>query len=355
MKDIVKVKVWRSPEAATQDGDVLELAEPIPAATTATAPAGRLADPPSIALVEHRSSSGCQWNRPLAFVGAVSVGEETTLPCSVSVFSQGNGMLFPVALFNDQKWLQKGARFNLSRVPPISLNITIFLAPARQAANNPADDLGSNLEALAQNDVAQAEMILSTNRTGLTIKATYEPLSSSDDLAIRIGADPYDCVLTPQLPADPGEDDYAYNPSTVSVYYVERINYPLDPVQPRVRGIQCHHWYSGNPQVGSPPGRGPVVFISYSHHSPVTLAHELGHALGLNDDIGELGNRDVMHNLLPDGPLGADARSHLTIGQVFRMNVWNDSWINTRLPKPIQRACDVGEHCPEIRWNPDAH
>ena len=85
----------------------------------------------------------------------------------------------------------------------------------------------------------------------------------------------------------------------------------------------------------------------------MTLAHEIGHALGLSDEEGRLGNRDVMHNLLPDGPLGADARSHLSLGQVFRMNVWNDSWINTRKPAPPQRACDASQSCPPTELDPD--
>jgi hypothetical protein len=88
------------------------------------------------------------------------------------------------------------------------------------------------------------------------------------------------------------------------------------------------------------------VYISYGHHSPVTLAHELGHALGLKDEEGRLGPVDIMHNLLPDGDLGANARSDLTVGQVFRMNVWNDSYLNTRLPQPPQRTCDATYPCP---------
>jgi hypothetical protein len=93
-----------------------------------------------------------------------------------------------------------------------------------------------------------------------------------------------------------------------------------------------------------------VVYVSTSHHSSTTLAHELGHALGLNDEE-LLGALNIMNGILPDGPQGAEARSRLTVGQAFRMNVWNDSWINTRLPRPAQRTCYGTQQCPLMGWD----
>jgi hypothetical protein len=353
--DTVKVKLWANAAAATSEGDVLEITEP---AAATGGPTTLLAEAPSIALLESRTSAGgCRWSDPFPFMSALSVGEQTAIPCSLALFFPRNGMLFqdPVT---DPGWLQKGARFSLAPKKRLPVRITVFLAvtqaPAPQQPSTPQPNQQMpDPKQLAELDVERANLILEESRAGLQIEAEYKELPLTSDLPLRIGADPYDCVLTPMLPSDPNKDDYSYNPYRISVYYVDRINYPPDPVHPRVRGVQCHHWYSGNPTVGTPPGSGPVVFISYSHHSPVTLAHEIGHALGLNDVEERLGNRDVMHNLLPDGPLGADARSHLTIGQVFRMNVWDDSWINTRTPKPLQRACDTKQPCPEEETDPD--
>jgi len=341
--DTVKVTLWANATAASSDGDVLEITEP---AATTTGSQVTLADPPNVALVESRISD-CQWTRPLAFVGAVSVGEQTDIPCSLALFFPRHGMVFQDGI-TDTNWLINGARFAITPKEMLTVKVTVFLAVTQPQANQLPDP-----QKLAELDVQRANLIWENSRAGLRIDASYKPLTLTDDLPIRVGADPYDCTLPPGLPADPNRPDYSYEPSRISVYYVDRINFPLDPVQPRVRGIQCHYWYSGNPAVGTPPGKGPVVFISYSHHSPVTLAHEIGHALGLNDEEGRLGNRDVMHNLLPDGPLGADARSHLSLGQVFRMNVWNDSWINTWKPVPSQRACDANQSCPRIELDPD--
>ena len=208
-----------------------------------------------------------------------------------------------------------------------------------------------NPEALARTDVDWANALYEDNRVGVRIAVQqYKTLPASADLQAKLGADPYDCVLPPLLQSNPAKSDYAYDSASVSVYYVDRIDFPPDPTLPSVRGISCHFWYSGNPKVGTPPGKGPVVYISYSHHSPVTLAHELGHTFGLNDEEGKLGTVNIMHNLLPDGPLGADARSRFKLGQVFRMNVWDDSWINTRDGHPPQRAC-VLTQCPPMDWD----
>jgi hypothetical protein len=351
--DVVTVTAWANAAAASTAGDVLEITEPTLAAASSGA---TIVDPPSVALVESQTSGKCQWDRPLAFVGAVSVGEQADMPCSVALFFARYGMLFQSPI-TELKWKDKGARFLVTPTPPLLIKTTIFLAvdEAAGAAASAAqpNDLPRSAQDLAELDVSRANMIFETSRAGIRIDPQYKKLSFTPDLPIRVGADPYDCVLAFNLPSNPAKSDYAYDSSGISVYYVDRINFPMDPVQPRVRGIECHHWYSGNPNVGDPPGRGPVVFISYSHHSPVTLAHEIGHALGLNDEEGRISNRDVMNNLLPDGPLGADARSNLTVGQAFRMNVWDDSWLNTRVPQPTRRACDAQEPCPPIETNPD--
>jgi hypothetical protein len=128
----------------------------------------------------------------------------------------------------------------------------------------------------------------------------------------------------------------------LSVYYVDWIDYPTDPLHAGARGVHCHFWQQGQ--------YGPVIFISYTKHSTITLAHEIGHALGLDDEEEALGALNLMHNLLPDGPLGADARSRLTVGQVFRMNVWNDSWVRFILPTPRPtRLCRTNnEPCPPV-------
>lgn len=350
--DKVTLTVWADASAAKALGDVVEAPH-------------QPASVPSAVLLEKKAPDGtCEWGTPRAFVGAAAVDEQSDNPCSLALFSGKMGVVFQDNRWGDQwapaAWAAKGASFPLKPDTLLELRVDVFLAVSpsliasatstAQSTPGPADDFAVEPEKLARNDVDWANVLYQDNGVGVRINAQYHPVSTSGDLSAFVGADPYDCVIPPTLPSDPTKTDYAYEPAAVSVYYVDRINFPPDPSYPSVRGIQCHYWYSGNP-AGTPPGKGPVIFISYSHHSPVTLAHELGHALGLNDEEGRLGRLNIMHNLLPDGPLGADARSRFKVGQAFRMNVWNDSWINTRLPRPPHRTCDDAQHCPPMGWD----
>jgi hypothetical protein len=353
MADTVLVTRWANRPSAASRGDVVEFPEPRTDGVR----------PPSVVLVEEASELACSWGRPWAFVGAAAVGQQELNPCSVSVLSASHGMSFQENHLGDlwppEKWAESGINLPVTPTAPLKLKVTVFLAvspgsalgptASQQVSNGVANSVVNPLD-LAKSDIALAQVLYDANRVGMQLEVKYKTLEPSPDLQLVVGADPYDCIRPVKLPANPNAATFAYDSAAVSVYYVDRINFPPDPAYPRVRGIQCHYWYSGNPDttLGKPPGNGPVVYISYTHHSPVTLAHELGHALGLNDEQGRLGPTDIMHNLLPDGDLGANARSHLRVGQVFRTNVWNDSWINTRLPKPPQRACNDRYPCPPV-------
>jgi hypothetical protein len=371
MNDAVLLKRWANPRSAAAEADVVEVLETQPLSV----------GPPSVVLVEEASELACRWGQPRAFLGAAAVGQQGLNPCSVFLLSAHNAIVFQDNERGDQwppgTWAANGAAVSLNPTARLKVDLTVFIAPPdgnlganqalqqQQSASPSAATLGVDPVLLAKNDVDLAKTLYQANRTGIEINVKgYHSLLYTPDQLTRLGADPYDCIRPVKLPANPNRPDFSYDSAAVSVYYVPTIQFPPDPAYPRVRGIQCHFWYSGNPMVGNPaavddprrgrpPGNGPVVYISYGHHSPVTLAHELGHALGLKDEEGRLGPVDIMHNLLPDGDLGANARSDLTVGQVFRMNVWNDSYLNTRLPPPPQRTCDAVYPCPPAEL--DAH
>jgi hypothetical protein len=91
--------------------------------------------------------------------------------------------------------------------------------------------------------------------------------------------------------------------------------------------------------------QGPVILVSYTSQSTLTLAHEIAHALKLEHPGATLDALNLMQDLLDDGPLGADARSRLTVGQAFIMNVENESWMATADPGPT-RLCWSTDPCP---------
>jgi hypothetical protein len=333
----VKLTRWHDVAAAVSAGDVIDLADQVQEAD----------DPPRVALIEEDNWGTCIWGTPRAFVGAAAVGEQNSIPCSLTVLSADKAMFFEQGI-TDTKWTQKAQTFQPRPAAPRVVKITVFVAvSARTAAQltnsaRASPGLTSSVIADAMSqaavDVATANTLFAANRVGIRVVAQYIQLAGTpEQLAADIGADPFDCYKPRQLTDPQGSPGYAHEPSTISVYYVDRIAYPKDPLYAGSRGVQCPFWYSGT--------EGPVIYVSYTRHSTVTLAHEIAHALGLNDEEEELGVLNVMYNLADDGPLGADARSQFTVGQVFTMNVWNWSYLIVGSAAP-QRNCNQWDPCP---------
>jgi len=71
-----------------------------------------------------------------------------------------------------------------------------------------------------------------------------------------------------------------------------------------------------------------IVLAPSLPYSPTSFAHHLGHALGLDHVSGadDLAWDNVMWSA--PYPSGLEARSDLTLGQVYRMNVLPTSWLN---------------------------
>jgi hypothetical protein len=288
-------------------------------------------------------------------VGAAEVGEQTHDPCSLSLLSADRAMLFTENL-SIPSWTTPGTR----RPFPLgggrrALDIRVFIAVTGRTASilsgiplsnsaQLATDVANAAAAQAKTDVDWANLVLEANRVGIVLNASFKILDpATPDLADKVGAQPYDCGKPPSMTAneqDPNKPEFAYDPNTLSVYYVDWIDYPTDPLHPGSRGIGCH-WTIGATTAA------PIIYVSYTRHSSITLAHELGHVLGLNDEESALGEINVMANLAPDGSLGADARSRLTVGQVFRMNIWEDSWLARPTGAP-KRFCDAAQPCPPV-------
>lgn len=94
---------------------------------------------------------------------------------------------------------------------------------------------------------------------------------------------------------------------------------------------------------------GRVILISTNDYNVTTLVHEIGHVLSLNgsylDGAGghtngrpgfDIGNLMDKTDYLPYRA----ARSHLTLGQLYRMNAHPHSWLNTILGTDLMtRSC----------------
>jgi hypothetical protein len=323
---------------------------------------------PEAVLVEERKGGVCDWGRAWAFVGFAAVGQQSEQPCSLAVLSADHEMVFQDPVLDD--WVPPPALQNAPGAPagsvittapgqPREVPVTIFIAVTSRTVSllsqldlsdnaQLAQDVAAAAEAQARTDVLRTNMIFQASRVGIRIKVNdedYVRLPLTPTLPTDVGAmDPFSCgaprtKLARPDPVDPTVP-FGYNPAAISVYYVDWIDYPAEPpTHPGASGMHCPYRTSLQ--------EGPVIYISYTRQSTLTLAHEIGHALKLDHPpIGTLDALNLMQGWLDDGPLGADARSRLTVGQAMRMNIENESWISKLPIAGPTRKCWVSDPCP---------
>lgn len=181
-------------------------------------------------------------------------------------------------------------------------------------------------------DTLQAIARFNENRTGLTFRSSRillpKHLTKPDIAAIGSRCDKE--ALTSLA-----TKTKLYDPKRINVYFV--------PGLPGWRGLNCY--LEGYPN---------VIYISAAGDSPTTLAHELGHALGLQDwyprMLGHTGalstssiNGFTYLNIMWTGLYDPEAfaQRHLSIGQGYRMNMDKSSWVITQglVPGRTPESC----------------
>ena len=144
--------------------------------------------------------------------------------------------------------------------------------------------------------------------------------------------------------------------SRLNVVYVAQIAWNSDPF-----GWSCK----------SAAGRGDIIILSWSRPLVTTLAHELAHQLGLSSPPfpwNEAGHVDGYPGFDPENLMlqYGDARMkedrfRLTLGQVYRLHVAQQSWINRNNARPSgpQKSCPGNATsdglCPQLSldgWRP---
>jgi hypothetical protein len=174
----------------------------------------------------------------------------------------------------------------------------------------------------AGRDTLRAIGLFNRNRVGILFHANT--VIDSSELkhgdSTTIGAPPCDSTGMADL-AKAGPP--IYDPNRLNVYFV--------PGTPGGwRGWNCF-------TVGFPN----VIYISIAGDSPATLAHEFGHALGLQDTPGHKAGHTgavakvritgfVNQNVMWTGLYDQEAADqwHFSIGQAYRMNMDKSSWVN---------------------------
>lgn len=150
-----------------------------------------------------------------------------------------------------------------------------------------------------------------------------------------------------------------YDPAVINVYYV-----------PQVNGADAHLGYNCFQDAITAGGvvskAENVIFLAF-HRASTTLAHELGHALGLRLLVGHtttaggFTTKNLMMGFISWEE--QDVQDHFSLGQVYRMSLDGSSWINHPPPTPsvtasirkgATRTCQptptgvTGDQCPPL-------
>jgi hypothetical protein len=177
--------------------------------------------------------------------------------------------------------------------------------------------VADDLRTLAQADIAVANDLFRESRTGIHLTADYQ-------LGLPSGIT--NCAVNSPVSS-----------SGINVYYVPA----TDPLHARTQnrdGAWCRHG-----------GTDYVTIATGTLHSGTALSHYLGHALGLSDATTADGFTST--NVMWDQ--GTGTRGEFTLGQVFRMNVDPESWLNVSASSPRTSGptfdCDAAESakCPK--------
>jgi hypothetical protein len=194
----------------------------------------------------------------------------------------------------------------------------------------------------AKEDVKASNHLLAETRTGVQLIV--------DNEATALAADKVD--ISSCADGDLKTSSGDTKSLLLHVYYVNSLGLGA------YRGLTCA-WHS--------PRERDVIYVSYESHSPTTLVHELGHALGLT--LPGQGHADIIagldgSNIMTSGENDLDpgGRRHLAVGQVFRMNADSASWLNRAVDafnKPVREstaprgtcqcgATDPAGRCPRL-------
>jgi hypothetical protein len=188
-------------------------------------------------------------------------------------------------------------------------------------------------EALRDRQLSSAGPILEDFGPGFVLESASAFLNVGD-------VNP-DCASADEISANPAVHD----PKSINVYYVE--NYKNRPYSSYARNC----WMEGQPG---------IIFVSWANENTpdVALAHEIGHALGLDSPPSPVGGHTNNvagfdeFNLMYSG---APTVTNVSVGQSYATNFAAASWLNrpaAAAPSPVVRTCQdswLDGPCPTLK------
>jgi hypothetical protein len=209
---------------------------------------------------------------------------------------------------------------------------------------------GSGLDQDAKDEMDIATGLYAANRAGIR----FSPAGITEYAGTPVATacdDAATLVTKPDM----------YDPETINVYYVTQVNYA-----DMYLGYNC---FEQALSVGGATTTGENIILLAAHRTSTTLAHELGHALGLRLLVGHTSTAGgfTTKNLMMGGISWADedAQDHFSVGQVYRMSFDQSSWINHGRATQVAtirvgptRSCQktplgaIGDECPKLVLDP---
>lgn len=260
-----------------------------------------------------------------AGTAATLAGSAKTAPdchSEIGLFSKGDP-----TIVHDPSWSPAAQNHKVplklgNQGGPIAVPVDIWLHPYLKS-----------LKDWAEYEAALANWLLWENKAGVLL----DPISINEVPAISTTTVGANCLTTTVT-----GDKKLYAEDALNVYYIpyyESYTYAL--------GWAC-----------IPPTN--VIYLTLTR-SETTLAHEVGHALGLHhagpaSDYPYVG-LTTSNIMLPGKPYEYTSfRDHLTLGQSFRISVEKQSWLNHPLgpgsgaqsPRLCQKIFEDYESCPPV-------
>jgi hypothetical protein len=279
----------------------------------------------TVVMMDSRTASGsagCNNDQVLRSTGTTNLGNVLAAAgCNseISIFSATNAMAWesPVTTWTDNM----GDVHTSSLQGIINMPVSVWIA-----------DTNAAVAAQAVNDMANANQLYAQNKVGVQFQPTFTNVSSNAGAVTTIGTASCGAVAAIRASA-------FYSANALNIYYVNGA----------FTGENCART--------TPVGDGNISYLG-TLANLATLAHEIGHALGLRP-AGSGGHTNTVagfgtNNVMWGG--GIAARDHFSLGQAFRMNTHTDVWggtmlINNGLRPGPGRACaplTTSDLCPAL-------
>jgi hypothetical protein len=298
---------------------------------------------PGVVLVGGEGRNGnCLRNEVFEGSGTIDLGDriqdKLNCPSEVAAFTGGQA----VELDGTPTWSHDSKQpLEMTMRVPVSVPIRLYVPSSWPEAQK------------AKVELDLATTLAAQNRAGLVFVAPSSvPYSSAQATIIGTGCSG---VANLTLNGPPS----LYDPNVINVYYVYNSE--------GWSGYNCHEVPLTAVTTG--PVAENVIFISIWRRAVTTLTHELGHALGLRGAVAHANGLAgfTTKNLLMSGvDLNTmAAQDHLSLGQVYRMSLDKQSWLNHTRPNGAaairsgtSRACQNSEFrasnepCPRLALEP---